>query len=103
MSKLLSAKLLSMGGSIYFHCPGCDMLHPYRVKGDAPVPVWSFNGDFQKPTFTPSLLVDKDKPERCCHLFMTDGKLHYCSDSWHDLAGKTVDMVDIPEPEVWLD
>lgn len=103
MSKLLSSKLLSMGGSIYFHCPGCNMLHPYRVKGEAPNPIWTFNGNFEKPTFTPSLLVFKDDPGSRCHLFMTDGKLQYCSDSWHDLAGTTVAMVDIPEPEVWLD
>lgn len=33
MSQLLSPQLLAMGDSLYFHCPGCDMLHPYRVKG----------------------------------------------------------------------
>lgn len=102
MAKLLSPKLLSMGGSIYFHCPGCNMLHPYRVKGEAEGPMWKFNGDVESPSFTPSLLVMASDPESRCHLFMTNGQLQFCTDSWHALAGKTVEMVDIPEPEIWV-
>lgn len=103
MSRLLTSKLLSMGESVYFHCPGCNMLHPYRISGDATGPKWSFNGDVLSPSFTPSLLVNGSRPESRCHLFMTDGKLVYCTDSYHALAGQTVEMVDIPEPEIWLE
>lgn len=103
MSKLLTAKLLSMGGSIYFHCPGCNALHPYRVSGEATGPMWTWNGDIERPTFTPSLLVNPGDPTSSCHLFVTDGQIQYCSDSFHSLAGKTVEMVDIPEPEVWVE
>lgn len=101
MAKLLSTKLLSMGSSIYFHCPGCDMLHPYRVRGEAVGPKWTWNENVDSPTFSPSLLVNGSDPESRCHLFVTAGKIAYCPDSAHSLAGMTVEMVDIPEPEIW--
>lgn len=78
-----------------FWCPGCAMYHWY------PVPRWTFNGNTEKPTFTPSLLNtwtfgEKNEPRRC-HLFVTDGRIVYCGDCTHALAGKTVDLM--PEPE----
>lgn len=103
MGKLLTSKLLSMGNSIYFHCPGCNMLHPYRVKGEVSEPMWVWNENVDRPTFSPSLLVNPGDPSSTCHLFVTDGKIQYCSDSFHDLKGKTVEMVDIPEPDIWVD
>lgn len=104
MSQLLSPKLLKMGESIYFHCVGCNMLHPYRIEGDATIgPVWGYNRNVDKPTFTPSLLVDANRPERRCHLFVTDGRIQYLGDCFHDLKNTTVDMVDIPDPEFWID
>ncbi|ASD51202.1 hypothetical protein G379_gp188 [Dickeya phage vB-DsoM-LIMEstone1] len=66
MSQLLSPKLLSMGGSLYFHCPGCNMLHPYRIKGEAQGPMWSWNNNVDFPTFTPSLLV-ASLPSKATH------------------------------------
>jgi hypothetical protein len=57
--------------------------------------VWQFNGDLEKPTFTPSLLCNKDDPASRCHLFVTGGEIHYCGDSWHELRGKTVAMVEL--------
>lgn len=103
MSQLLSPKLLSMGDSLYFHCPGCGMLHPYRVKGDAQGPMWSWNNNVVEPTFTPSLLVNASDPASRCHLFLTDGKIQFLGDCFHDLKNQTVDMVDIPEPEIWIE
>lgn len=104
MSRFLSSKLLSMGDSLYFQCPGCNMLHPYRVKGSPEQgPVWAWNNDVVAPTFTPSLLVFKDRPDSRCHLFLTNGKIQFLGDCFHDLKNQTVDMVDIPEPEIWID
>jgi hypothetical protein len=102
MSYLMSPKLIHLGLSIWFHCPGCNTLHPYQVNPEAKGPKWQFNGDVEKPTFTPSLLVDKDRPERRCHLFLTDGRIQYLSDCFHTLAGQTVDLPDIPDVESWL-
>ena len=56
---------------------------------------WSFNGDFEKPTFRPSMLVHPDGLHQRDHFFVTDGKIEYLSDSEHDFAGKTVDAVEV--------
>jgi hypothetical protein len=88
--------------SYMFWCPGCQSMHPYRVVS-ATRPRWDFNGDMEKPTFTPSLLCNKDWPERRCHLFLTAGKLHYCGDCYHTLKGQVVDLPDIPQESGWAD
>jgi hypothetical protein len=75
-----------------FYCPGCKEDHPYRVKPYSELPVWTFNGDLESPTFTPSLLCNGSDPASRCHLFVTDGKIQYCSDCHHELAGQTVEM-----------
>lgn len=80
---------------LLFWCPGCKDAHPYRIARDPNepehAPVWSFNGDLERPTFSPSLLVNANTSgARRCHLFLTDGQLSFCSDSDHELAGKTV-------------
>lgn len=79
------------------------MLHPYRVKGDAAKPIWSWNNNVDKPTFSPSLLVNASDPGSRCHLFLVDGKIQFLGDCFHELKSTTVDMVDIPEPEIWTD
>lgn len=80
-----------------FWCPGCRDAHPYRVargaEEDPECPVWTFNGDRERPSFSPSLLVNKDHPSRC-HLYLTDGQLHFCADSHHELKGQTVPCPD---------
>lgn len=78
-----------------FWCQGCTMYHLYYV------PRWSFNGNMERPTFTPSLLNtwthgESQEPKRC-HLHVTDGQIIYCSDCTHSLAGKTVPMTDEPD------
>jgi hypothetical protein len=56
---------------------------------------WSFNGDFEKATFRPSMLIHPNNMHGRDHFFVTDGKIEYLSDCEHALAGKTVDMVDV--------
>lgn len=60
---------------------------------------WSFNGDFEKPTFRPSMLMEYpvENPETGHvreHFFVTDGKIEYLNDCHHECAGKTVEMID---------
>ena len=69
-----------------FHCPACGHSHLYEV------PRWQWNGSLEKPTFTPSLLNTTDTTR--CHLFVTDGRIAFCGDCTHPLAGKTVEMED---------
>lgn len=97
-----------MGEIWYFHCLGCGYGHSYRTKAakderrqdGSAVPVWSFNGNLERPSFQPSLLVHGHKDERGketgrCHLFLTNGELQFCGDSQHALAGKTVPLEEL--------
>lgn len=75
-----------------FHCPGCEYLHGVRVKGQEPV--WGWNNDIVRPTFTPSIMVWRDDPTKRCHSYVTDGKIQFLSDSFHSLKGQTVELPD---------
>lgn len=64
---------------------------------------WTFNGDFENPTFSPSLNTwwggfksgDHDIPLHRCHSFIRDGKIQFLGDCTHALAGQTVDLPEI--------
>jgi hypothetical protein len=93
-------KLHEHKGLYFFYCPGCKCGHHFNTI--APGPIWDFNGNTEKPTFTPSLRIftraTNDYPEKThCHLFLTDGRIQFLTDCAHDLKGTTVDMVDFPE------
>lgn len=76
-----------------FFCPGCECTHRFDVGGPAGVhPRWSFNGNLEKPTFSPSLLYPHS-PGRC-HLFMENGRIRFLADCDHKLKGQTVDCPD---------
>lgn len=79
-----------------FWCPGCKFGHGVWVThpNNRTQAMWSFNGNMEKPSFSPSILIQWGQ-NQVCHLFVTDGKLHYCGDSTHALAGQVVDMVDM--------
>jgi len=82
------------GVQYWFWCPGCKNAHAFTV------PPWSFNGDVENPTFHPSLLCNQHHPQSRCHSVVTDGKIHFCPDCHHELAGKTVEM---GEAKLWED
>lgn len=73
---------------LWFECPGCGNTHAFAV------PRWNWNGSMTAPTFTPSLLCNKDQPTSRCHSFVTDGKIQFLADCWHSLAGQTVEIPD---------
>ena len=83
-------------GDVYvFHCPGCGYSHPFHTNGDPKVhPQWFFNGDLTCPTFAPSLLCNKDRPESRCHSFVTKGQIKFLDDCYHGLKGQTVELPD---------
>lgn len=100
-------------GHVMFFCPGCRCGHLIHVKPDAPNG-WDFNGDFDAPTFFPSILarwtqltaegiamLDRgEKPpggkypsrEIVCHSFVTRGKIKFLADCTHALAGQEVPL-----------
>jgi hypothetical protein len=99
---------------LLFECPGCGTLHGPRVVGPRPGALWGWNGDLERPTLTPSILVRYyqmseegramlERNERpadgrypghdvVCHSFVTDGRIAFLRDCTHALAGQTVDL-----------
>ena len=80
------------GGVLYvFHCPGCGCGHPFEVNAPDDKG-WTWNGSMDKPTFTPSLLVNGFDEKRRCHSFVTDGKIQFLNDCFHSLREQTVEI-----------
>lgn len=73
---------------------------PVITKGSrVNTPCWTWNGSTDKPTLKPSVSVegycgDEDTDFKC-HSWVTDGKVQFLSDCTHNLANKTVDLLDI--------
>lgn len=87
-----------------FKCPACGHEHMVSVGPKSYWNIrWQFNGDFDKPTINPSLLVTCDIPPevaivpniRRCHSFIRDGKIQYLDDCTHALAGQTVELPEM--------
>ena len=89
--QLVSPIMAFENNQYIFKCAGCKCLHVVNVNKNTPVH-WGFNGDVNKPTFTPSLLVNQSHPESRCHSFIRDGKIQYLNDCYHELKGQTVDI-----------
>jgi hypothetical protein len=108
-----------------FWCPGCKEAHAINYGLGHP---WDWNGNAEKPTFMPSILVktghhashfnaygccwctyDAEQIAEgkevsgfacvICHSFVTDGQIHFLSDSTHELSGKIVDLPAWPTKE----
>lgn len=80
-----------------FRCPneGCG----FHQVDDG----WTFNGDLEKPSFTPSVrcwwtgIDEGERVTETCHFYVTDGKVQFLSDSTHAFAGQTHDLPDWSE------
>lgn len=131
----MKAKPLKLEDKSYKHCEPSEATHvhiimpgpmpnrivPVIVRGSRDEartsrgePVWSWNGDTEKPTLKPSILCqgckemtdeeyarymkDKVLPERVnvtCHTWVNDGRVQFLSDCTHEFAGKTLDLLDV--------
>lgn len=95
----LSPILERADDQLFFLCPGCEMLHGVNVNRSKPGPGWDWNGDVDKPTFSPSILVTywwgEQREDRRCHSFVRAGRIEFLSDCTHALAGQTVDLPEI--------
>lgn len=78
-------------GSIWFLCPGCRIHHGAIVDGSRG---WSWNGDADRPTITPSVRVNGEIGGEpiSCHSFVANGRIEFLSDCIHEFAGKTIDL-----------
>lgn len=93
---------LAGDGSFYWWCPGCRELHcADTLTPNSNGATWGRDGDLARPTLSPSVLLRIDygqagKPPEICHCWIRGGRIEFCSDSTHELAGKTVAM-EVPE------
>jgi hypothetical protein len=83
-------------GTLYmFHCPGCDNGHIFHCRTDGGQPSWDFNGNLERPTFSPSIKLDGHLGHGkfgTCHSYVRDGRIEFLSDCTHDLAGRSVEL-----------
>lgn len=98
MAKLIEIQAVDGGKSLMFFCPGCQYYHHFHIE-KGPLwdgqPIWTWNGDMDKPTFSPSLGINMRMPEHRCHLFLREGKIQFLADSHHSLAGQSVDLPEV--------
>ena len=94
-----------------FWCEGCSRLHHIWANDDSKS--WKFNGDLEKPTFSPSYLLtgtvsltdeqydrimageNIEPTPLVCHSFIREGNIEYLGDCSHKLAGQTVPLMEI--------
>lgn len=81
------------GRTLLHWCPGCESLHVINVeKPNHCNAVWTWDGNIEAPTFNPSINIVGH-----CHYFIRGGRIEFCADSKHALAGQTVDLPPISE------
>ena len=98
MSKIRTVS--HVGGQI-FYCPGCE--DPHAVNTVPNGPRWTYNGDPDSPTFSPSIKVTemwwenkKQVADKVCHSFVKNGRIQFLPDCTHKMAGQTVDIPEWP-------
>ena len=88
-------------------CPACTFEHRFRVDLEGhgkwgKHSTWTFDGNYDKPTFSPSMLANKNrlnKEHPICHSFVKNGQWQFLDDCTHEKAGQTVDMIP-PDPDM---
>lgn len=109
--------------SLLYWCQGCQETHRIYVEGQK-VPIWSWNGDADRPVFGPSVLYqttkhvppvtpenlaqwretpwDQKRVDWVCHTFIgcngaQPGEVIFLSDCTHALAGTVQPFPELPE------
>ncbi len=105
----LSAKLRSIewhgSKGVSFWCPGCEGMHAINIAGAG---AWTWDGNVDAPTFSPSILVFTNVGEdgnrlpdgqrrTLCHSFVRAGMIEFLRDCAHPLKGQTVRLPDLPQ------
>lgn len=96
----MKVKVNGDGRFWWIWCPGCKASHCFEAGR------WTFDGNMESPTFSPSLITivnshdreghDPEYPTERCHLFVRAGRIQFLSDCTHSLAGETVDLPHFP-------
>lgn len=99
---------IDQNGTIKIKCPAGHTHHINTQAPNSSGAIWGFNGDFEKPTFTPSInehvgkyvagfenIDDEYGISYICHFIVTDGKIYFCGDCTHEFVNQTMDLLDI--------
>lgn len=86
-------------------CPACEEVHVFTLH-NSNGPHWSWDGNVDAPSFTPSMLIRVNTPDlphyqpnaasSVCHYILTAGIINYCADSTHAMSGQSVPLPDLP-------
>ena len=102
-------------------CPACSEGHCFYNGNLDGKPHWTFDGNVEKPTFSPSMLVrghrypsggkfpsdeeykrmmdgedlSSEMIPYVCHSFVKEGKIQFLNDCTHKLKGQTVELEDM--------
>ncbi len=85
-------------GMMKINCPGCKTAHTIFTKvTERNNVIWGFNGDLNKPTFTPSVKITwpEEQKQHCCHFHINEGRIEFCGDCTHELSGKVFELTDV--------
>ena len=89
------------GGEPTHFCPACKSLHTFNVNKQRPNGArWSWDGNIDKPTFTPSMNIRLGPllggKMLICHYTLIKGVIKYMNDCTHKMRGQIVDLPPIP-------
>lgn len=70
---------------------------PVQIKGTrAGTGNWTWNGSTDAPDLKPSVLSKVGRNGGIvCHSWINDGKVRFLGDCTHELAGQTLDLLDV--------
>lgn len=69
-------------------CPACGNGHLFDHR-------WTFNGNYESPTFDGSMRVS-DELGSFCHSYVISGKIQYLDEGTrHSMKGQTVELPDM--------
>ena len=84
----------------YTYYPLSKRIIPIQLSGSrSETSNWSWNGDTERPTLKPSILTEVNYGGTVyrCHSFVNDGVVQFLQDCSHELAGQTVELLEVTE------
>lgn len=106
----MKAKPFHWNGRCYVPCDAEDATDvqlnmpgpiPYRIipldrpQTSAGKPKWSWNGDTEKPTLSPSIMTTDGEGGTVCHSYVTDGNVQFLGDCTHEFKSQTVPLLEV--------
>ena len=80
---------------LHLPCQEDTLVIPVILKGKREgTNCWSWNGDTEKPTLKPSVLVYGSNNSKS-HSFINNGIVKYLKDSTHNLSGQEVELKEV--------